>query len=80
MEAWARDAVGKILMMLKVLVCGAEDGPAVGRRAGPCDDTKQTSIKPKAGRGPNKRESANDSIGCGEAFYVHTCTAFLFLL
>lgn len=79
MEAWARDVVEKILKMFKVLVCEAEDGPAVGQRAGPCDDTKQTSIKPKAGRGPNKRESANDSIGCGEAFYVHTSTPFLFL-
>lgn len=82
MEAWARDAVEKILMMLKVSMCEAEDGPpAAEQRAGLCDNTNQMSTKPKAGRvaGPNKRESVHHLGGCGEAFYGHTL-AFFWLL
>lgn len=63
MEAWARDAVEKIVMMLRVSMCEAEDGPPAGeQRAELCDDTKQASVKRKArqvARG-DKRESLSD--------------------
>lgn len=65
MEARTKDAVGKILMMLKVSMCGAEDGPATIQTAGLNDKTKQTSMKPKTGRvaGPKKRKSVNGMSG-----------------
>ncbi|XP_038590122.1 zinc finger protein 436-like [Micropterus salmoides] len=63
MEARTKDAVGKILMMLKVSMCGAEDGPATIQTAGLNDKTKQTSMKPKTGRvaGPKKQSTSRSS-------------------
>lgn len=61
MEAWARDAVEKILVMFKVSMCEAEDGPpAAEQRAELCDDTKQASVKLKTQVArADKRESVN---------------------
>lgn len=66
MEAWTKDAVEKISMMLKVSLPEAEDGPAAEQRAGLNDEMRQTSVKPKAGPGarPKRRKSANRSRGC----------------
>ncbi|KAM9338389.1 uncharacterized protein ABDE67_017947 [Symphorus nematophorus] len=50
METWAKDAVEKLLMMLKVSMCEAEDGPAAEQRAELRDEMKQTNTKPKARR------------------------------
>lgn len=71
MEAWTKGAVEKILMMLKVSMCEAEGGPAAEQRPGLSDETKQMSVKPKAGRvaGPKKRKSVN-GLSDGEAFNV----------
>ncbi|KAK9532813.1 hypothetical protein VZT92_010180 [Zoarces viviparus] len=62
METWTKGAVQKILTVLKVSMCEAEDGPAAEQRAGPIGETKQPSTRPKAGRvaGP-KSESASTS-------------------
>ncbi|XP_034752712.1 oocyte zinc finger protein XlCOF6-like isoform X3 [Etheostoma cragini] len=56
MESWTKGAVEKILMMLKVSLCEAEDGPAAERRAGLTNKTRQTSMKPEEGQvaGPKK--------------------------
>ncbi|XP_044030447.1 zinc finger protein 235-like isoform X2 [Siniperca chuatsi] len=63
MEARTKDAVEKILMMLKVSMCEAEDGPAAEQRTGLNDKTKQTSMKPKAGRvaGPKTQSTSRSS-------------------
>lgn len=79
MEAWARDAVEKILMMLKVFMFEVEDGPVAEPSVQPRDSEKQTSRKPKSGQGAgqNNRESAEDLGGYGEALNVHYWLGFL---
>ncbi|KAM6975903.1 uncharacterized protein LKV04_015169 [Tautogolabrus adspersus] len=62
MSAWTKGAGEKILMMLKVSFCEAEDDPAAEQRLN--DETKQTSVKPKAtkaGRvaGPKKESKSS---------------------
>ncbi|XP_054468839.1 endothelial zinc finger protein induced by tumor necrosis factor alpha-like isoform X2 [Anoplopoma fimbria] len=59
METWTKDAVKKILTMLKVSMCEAEDCPAAEQRAGSNVETKQTSMKPEAGRVAGPKESAS---------------------
>ncbi|XP_041816313.1 oocyte zinc finger protein XlCOF6-like [Chelmon rostratus] len=62
METWAKGAVEKILIMLKVSMSEAEDDPASegGQRAGLSDGTKQTRVKPKAGCvAASKKKSAS---------------------
>lgn len=54
MEVWAKGAVEKILMMLKVSVCEAEDSPATEQRAGLGPKTKQTRTKAGQVAGPKK--------------------------
>ncbi|XP_037609534.1 oocyte zinc finger protein XlCOF6-like [Sebastes umbrosus] len=63
MEAWTKGAVEKILMMLKVSMCEAEGGPAAEQRPGLSDETKQMSVKLKAGRvaGPKKQSASRSS-------------------
>lgn len=80
MEAWAKGAVEKLLMMLKVSMCEAEDGPAAGQRAGLNDKTRQTSVKSKAGRGAGrkKRKSVNRLTGCREALCSHTAISYTY--
>lgn len=80
METWAKGAVEKILIMLKVSMSEAEDDPASerGQRAGLSDGTKQTRVKPKAGcvAASKKSKSVNGLRGCGEAFHLHTMAFF----
>lgn len=59
MEAWTRDAVDKILVMLRVSMCEAEDGPPTAEQRA---DTKQASMKLEALQvdRADKRESVND--------------------
>ncbi|XP_031133444.2 oocyte zinc finger protein XlCOF6-like isoform X2 [Sander lucioperca] len=63
MESWTKGAVEKILKMLKVSMCEAEDGPAAEQRAGLNNKTRQTSMKPKAGQvaGPKKPQPESAS-------------------
>ncbi|XP_035524038.1 zinc finger protein 883-like [Morone saxatilis] len=58
MEAWAKGAVEKIVIMLKASMCEAEDGPAA-----PSDKTKQTSMKTRSGRvaRPQKQSATRSS-------------------
>ncbi|XP_029299867.1 oocyte zinc finger protein XlCOF6-like [Cottoperca gobio] len=62
MEAWTKGALAKILMMLKVSMCEAEDGPAAEQRAG-LSETTQTSMELRAGRvaGPKKQSASRSS-------------------
>ncbi|TMS08396.1 Zinc finger protein 778 [Larimichthys crocea] len=57
MEVWAKGAVDKILMMLKVSVCEAEDSPATEQRAGLGPKTKQDQDKSGASGRAQKESS-----------------------
>ncbi|XP_070707259.1 zinc finger protein 354A-like [Pempheris klunzingeri] len=63
METWAKGAVGKLLTVLKVSMCEAEDGPAAEQRAELNDEINHTSMKLKAGRvaGPKKQSTSRGS-------------------
>ncbi|TKS84160.1 hypothetical protein D9C73_019073 [Collichthys lucidus] len=58
MEVWAKGAVEKILMMLKVSVCEAEDSPATEQRAGLGPKTKRTRTKAGQVAGPKRTDAA----------------------
>ncbi|GLD56721.1 zinc finger protein 436-like protein, partial [Lates japonicus] len=61
MEAWTKVAVEKISMMLKVSMSEAEDGLAVEQRVESNDKTKQTSMKPRAGRRVRPKKHKSES-------------------
>ncbi|XP_010741071.2 oocyte zinc finger protein XlCOF6 [Larimichthys crocea] len=61
MEVWAKGAVEKILMMLKVSVCEAEDSPATEQRAGLGPKTKRTRTKAGQVAGPKKNSTSRSS-------------------
>ncbi|XP_076615021.1 uncharacterized protein LOC143338477 isoform X2 [Chaetodon auriga] len=71
MEAWAKGAVEKILIMLKISMSEAVDGPAAEeeQRAGLSGEMKQTSVKPKAGRvaGNKKQEQHTEEPAAAAA-------------
>ncbi|XP_060917730.1 zinc finger protein 883-like [Labrus mixtus] len=75
MSAWTKSAAEKILMMLKVSLCEAEDGAAAEQRL--TDETNQTSVKlkaTKAGRvaGPKKDSKSSRLKRKGELLPAFT--------
>ncbi|KAM3599471.1 uncharacterized protein V6R79_006502 [Siganus canaliculatus] len=71
LKALAKEAVEKILIKLKVSICGVEDGPAAVSQAALSDPAKQTSLIPKAEpeAGTEERKSnagltPADAAGC----------------